>query len=185
MNVLVKRLPLLHRTQSAVYMYRLVSSSYTKISQCHPLFVICLLFLSVCTDSLGMEDGRIQDSQITASSVYVSASAYAHGAKHARLNHVVAGTIPGAWVAADGNKNVSQWIQVDLGVPRLVSGMVVQGRDTHDQWVTKYNVEYSHDGNSWQYVQDIDATGIQQNKVRQYLLEGVPSKRILNIEQYE
>ena len=54
------------------------------------------------------------------------------------------------------NNNLNQSIQVDLGVRKLVTGIVLQGRDDPDsgQWVTKYTVEYSDDGSSWLTVKD-------------------------------
>ena len=39
--------------------------------------------------------------------------------------------------------DTNQWIQVDLGKPTYVYGVLMQGRqDESNQWVTKYKVQY-------------------------------------------
>ena len=98
-----------------------------------------------------MEDGRIHDDQLTASTAWNAA----HGPANARLN-LPARTNPfrvGAWC-----RDVSDsepWIQVDLGVSVLVTGIVVQGRWDHTaQWSETYSVQYSRDGHSWEFVKD-------------------------------
>ena len=96
-----------------------------------------------------MEDGRIKDSQITASSSYSEAL---HAATFSRLN------LPDeAWSA--GSNDANQWIQVDLGVSedshsQVVSGIVIQG-DIVGQWVTEYKVQYSVGEDVWHYVKDL------------------------------
>ena len=88
-----------------------------------------------------MEDGRISDSQITASSVHDNPG---HNQTNARLNHHADSSTKGAWCA--GVNNLKQWIQVDLGVAKMVSGVVLQGReDYNDQWVTRYKVQHGYD----------------------------------------
>ena len=109
-----------------------------------------------------MEDGRILGSQITASSE-LTENDRVLGATNARLNHSVGynGT-SGSWSAAASN--ATQWIQVDLGVSKMgskmVSGIVLQGREEHNQWVTKYTVDYSEDAVSWMLVKDVNQQDI-------------------------
>merc|ERR1719355_379653 len=50
---------------------------------------------------------------------------------------------PQAW-SARWNR-VGQWMQIDLGAVKTVSGVVTQGR-RQGQWVTRYYVKYSTDG---------------------------------------
>ena len=95
-----------------------------------------------------MEDGRIRDSQITASSEWT----HYYGVKNARLNHRTGHLISGAWSAQ--TNNIHQWIQVAFNVPRLVTGIVTQGRHNVDQWVTKFKVQTSDDGQTGEYVQN-------------------------------
>ena len=100
-----------------------------------------------------MKDNRIADNQITASSEFhdgLVTYPY-HGAKNARLNRLAQQGTTGAWSAELGDLN--PWIQVDLLTSKWVSGVKIQGRQDVYQWVTKYNVEYSSDGQTWMYVQ--------------------------------
>ena len=90
-----------------------------------------------------MEDGRIEDSHLTASSSRTGD----HGPSNARLN--LGAGLPlsssrGAWRAAD-NDHERPWIQVNLSVTQNVSGVVLQGREDWDQWVTKYKVMYGYE----------------------------------------
>ena len=91
-----------------------------------------------------MEDSRIQDNQITASTFYNAASA----PSNARLNQNLG---EGGWsMAAPGN----QWIQANLLISKTVTGVITQGKQQRDQWVTKFKVQYSDDGVSFTYVKD-------------------------------
>ena len=105
----------------------------------------------MCDKPLGMEDERILDEQITASSEFDPVT---HGVLNSRLNHVAGNGVRGAWIVANGDSDVNQWIQVDLRASKLVSGIVLQGREDNDQWVSTYKVAYSDDGNSFQDVTD-------------------------------
>ena len=95
-----------------------------------------------------MKDGTIQDSQITSSSDYNDA----HSAINARLDRPHGNGRTGAWSAK--TNDVNQWIKVDLGEMKSVSGIVMQGRSDYEQWVKKYKVEYSHNGITWEFVKD-------------------------------
>ena len=107
-----------------------------------------------CFTPLGMKSGDIQDRQITSSSSATAGGKY-HGPTYARLDRPRGdGSSTGSWSAAF--KNCLQWIQADLGTMKYVSGIVLQGRQGIDQWVTEYKVQYSSDGVKWRYVQDSD-----------------------------
>ena len=126
-------------------------------------FVFCTAV--PCTASLGMESRLIKDAQITASSEYDSRYT---AAIHARLN-IKAGKdlMRGAWSARynDGN----QWIQVALGSFTKITGIATQGRDRVNQWVTKYQLQYSDDGVNFEYYKK---SGKSSPKVKPY-----PAKR--------
>ena len=97
-----------------------------------------------CDDPLGMEDHRVQDSQITASSEKSMGSL----AKYARLNFPrVVGTHNGAWCASSNNEH--QWVQVVFGALKFVTGVITQGRPGRSMWVTKFRVQYGEDGVHW------------------------------------
>ena len=116
----------------------------------------------MCDEPLGMEDRSILDDQITASSEH---NPVTHGLLNSRLNHLSGNGIAGAWTVADADMNVDQWIQVDLRASKLVSGIVLQGREDYSQWVTTYKVEYGDDGNSFQYVTDASNTAMVSSKL--------------------
>ena len=96
-----------------------------------------------------MKDGTIHDRQITASSEFSAR----HNASNARLDRPATDDSIGAWTVA--TKDLNQWIQVEFSTYTYVSGIILQGReDFGNQWVTRYQVEYSSDGVIWQYVTD-------------------------------
>ena len=93
--------------------------------------------------SLGIEDGRIQDSAITASTIHNSA----HAAHLGRLNLVARSGKAGAWCAKTSNNK--EWLQIDLGNPTTVTKVATQGRQNHNQWPTSYSISYSLTGSYW------------------------------------
>ena len=106
--------------------------------------------MTACDSGLGMEDGSIPDNRITAASEYASK----HGASNARLNRPRTPLTTGSWSAKTNDLN--QWIQADLGDLERVSGVTTQGRNggTYLQWVTKFFVKYSENGEAWSNVED-------------------------------
>ncbi|XP_077988665.1 protocadherin Fat 4-like [Glandiceps talaboti] len=99
-------------------------------------------------EPLGMESGDITDAQLTASSFYDSN----HTPQRARLYQPSEGSFAGAWATAVNDNN--QWIKVDLGRQREITGFVTQGREDADQWVTQYKISYSDDNSNWVYYKD-------------------------------
>ena len=53
----------------------------------------------------------------------------------------------GAWSAKTNDKG--QWIQVNLGKMKEITKIGLQGRQDYSQWVTKYKVSYSKDGQNF------------------------------------
>ena len=94
-----------------------------------------------CRSSLGMENGNITDTQITASSEYRTTgdNLYAY---RGRLHLKTARDKKGAWAAGQLDEN--QWLQVDLrSYNAKVTGVATQGRQDARQWVTKYKLQFS------------------------------------------
>ena len=106
---------------------------------------------------LGIEDGGIPDHQISASSELDN-----FYASHGRLNE--AGDNP-AWCPDIVDAN--QWVQVDLGVQRLVTGVVIQGRGDTNHKVTKFTVQISNDDISYEDVTNNGDTETMVRHVRQ------------------
>ena len=105
-----------------------------------------------------MEDGSILDSQITASSEFeIHLPAIYGRLDQSSQRSNFTGT--GAWSVQVNDEN--QWIQADLGAQKMVTGVMLQGREDccHQypkfagQWVTKFKVEYSDDEENWEFVQ--------------------------------
>ena len=92
-----------------------------------------------------MENGTISDGQISASS-QLDAN---HTAIQGRLQRGTA-----SWSSA-GNDS-TQWLRVDLGGQHTkVTRVATQGGNgANAQWVTKYKLQYSNDGASFQYYRE-------------------------------
>ncbi|KAK3611486.1 hypothetical protein CHS0354_039099 [Potamilus streckersoni] len=100
--------------------------------------------LSVCDVPMGVENSLIiGDKQLSASS---SQDTF-HSASRGRLYSEKDGSFAGAWVPQVSNER--QWIQVDFLAPYAFAGIITQGRADLPQWVTKYQVFYSNDGQNW------------------------------------
>ncbi|KAI8498233.1 hypothetical protein Bbelb_241770 [Branchiostoma belcheri] len=96
---------------------------------------------AVCKYPLGMESGAIPYDSITASSTWD----VNHESYRGRLNKVIGA---GAWAVR--TNTIGEWLQVDLGEMKTVTGIIIQGRSWNaDQWVTSYKLQYSVDGLSW------------------------------------
>lgn len=98
-----------------------------------------------CKTPVGLEDRRITNRQISASSHWNN-----HYAFNARLNNK-AGKHDGqynwgGWCTDQEDKN--QYLQVDLGQVRSVSGVATQGY-MGEMFVSKYHLNYSTDGLTW------------------------------------
>jgi len=102
-----------------------------------------------------MESGEISDLQIKASSEFNSR----HAAIYGRL-HLVAtpGRDAGVWSSATLDAN--QWLQVDLGNHSscTITRVATQGRNFHNQWVTKYKLQHSNDGTNFHYYRELGQT---------------------------
>ncbi|KAK7877708.1 hypothetical protein WMY93_031595 [Mugilogobius chulae] len=82
--------------------------------------------LNGCSEPMGLRSRLISDSQISTN----------------------------AWTAAGTDQN--QWIQVDLGASKKLTGIITQGAKDfgHIQFVTAFKVSYSQNGRDWSLVKD-------------------------------
>ena len=99
-----------------------------------------------------MESKLISDDQISASSELGSN----YSAVQARLHFKADGGKAGGWTALSDDLN--QWLQVDLGSYTRVTRVATQGRNGYDQWVTKYKLQYSDDGATFEFYKDAGDT---------------------------
>ncbi|XP_004623343.1 lactadherin [Octodon degus] len=115
--------------------------------------------LNGCSEPLGLKDHTIPDRQITASSSYKmwGLRALSWFPFFARLDNQ--GKI-NAWTAQGNSPNGTEWLQVDLGSEKQVTGIITQGaRDMgHIQYVASYKVAYSNNGINWTEYKEPGAT---------------------------
>lgn len=110
-----------------------------------------ILIAHRCDLPLGMEDGRIADHQITASSNYTWRGVASRG----RLGIKASNGYYGAWVASTS----WGWLQIDLGDVAMVTKVATQGRQDAGQWVTRYYLYYSIDGIHWVSLRNMHSIG--------------------------
>ena len=133
-----------------------------------------------CNRALGMESNEILDKQITASSEFDAN----HAAHQGRLNfqEVDNGSErkAGSWAALVIDQH--QWLQVELPKEEsIVTSVATQGRNkhpgwldgNHNQWVTKYKLQYSNNGVNFEYYQGEgqNTTKVTQKLTGRYKLE--------------
>lgn len=114
----------------------------------------CRVTDAPCSDMLGMLSGLIADTQISASST----REYLWTSSAARLVSSRSGWFPRNPQAQPGE----EWLQVDLGTPKTVKGVIIQGARGGDSisamearaFVRKFKVSYSLNGKDWEYIQD-------------------------------
>jgi len=58
----------------------------------------------------------------------------------------------GGWCPKRSNDH--QWLQLDLGPPKLVNGIVTRGRRDKKNWVTAYSISFSNDTKLWFHYKD-------------------------------
>jgi len=111
--------------------------------------------------SVGMEDQRIMDSQITASSIYhVQLSPWI-----GRLNLILE---QGAWVPAVTTRG--QFLQIDLLNITAIFKVATQGRAISKvQYVSSYSLQYSIDGTIWAVYKTNGVEKVSSN-TKKYLL---------------
>jgi neuropilin 2 len=105
---------------------------------------VSYVLLLGCDLPLGMEDGRIGDSQITASSFY-DYGGYKYPPQKARLNKQM------GWGPGAGSAPAGQYLQIDLGIVKRIRKIATQGSTISGdkEWTTEYSVSYSNDTTSW------------------------------------
>ena len=104
-------------------------------------------------DALGMQNGKIPDSAITASS---AANAVSFAPHIGRLHFLSSGSGKyGSWAA--GANNAEQYFQVDFGTWTQITAVATQGRQDSSQWVKTYSLSFSYDGVFWETFNNEDS----------------------------
>ncbi|XP_071850615.1 lactadherin-like isoform X3 [Apostichopus japonicus] len=117
-----------------------------------------------CCERFGLNVNRDSNVVITASSSY----GYNHRPQRAALFEDDQGGVSG-WGPA--TKNADEWIQVDFGSPRQVTGVLLQGRGFTQvkQWVTSFRILFSNDGEIFYSTPTIEGTFDKSTVARRYL----------------
>ncbi|KAM3605223.1 uncharacterized protein V6R79_022465 [Siganus canaliculatus] len=105
-----------------------------------------------CSGMLGMVSGQISDAQISAS----SHADRGWVAENARLM-----TGRSGWTGQQTKQPFrNEWLQVDLGTDKLVSGVVIQGGKHRDRnvFMKKFKFGHSLDGEEWTMIKDENST---------------------------
>ncbi|XP_076600646.1 neuropilin-1a-like isoform X1 [Chaetodon auriga] len=105
-----------------------------------------------CSGMLGMVSGQISDAQISASSY----SDRGWVAENARLL-----TGRSGWTGQQTKQPFrNEWLQVDLGQDKMVSGVVIQGGKHRDRnvFMKRFKVGHSLDGEEWTIVKEDNTT---------------------------
>ena len=106
-----------------------------------------------CSQEMGIQTRRIPDSAFTAASIW--ANDEDHKPYRAKLHDQ---SHPG-WCSAESSP-VSDYLQVDLGSVKAVTGLAIQGHGIGNgqDYVTKFKIDYSTDGSNWLTYKDPDGT---------------------------
>ena len=97
-------------------------------------------FSADCVDlDLGIENERISDRNITASSVQNASTP----AKNGRLNY----TSGSSWCARPSDTN--PYVQIDLQTLYVICAVSIQGNSQEDHWVKNYTLQFSNSGTTW------------------------------------
>ena len=101
---------------------------------------VSFVFLASCElSAVGLADGYILDSQLTASSVLNANTP----AKNGRLNY----TAGSSWCASTSDSN--PYLQIDLQTLHIICAVSTQGNSQADEWVETYTLKSSTDGITW------------------------------------
>uniref|UniRef100_A0A8C7G4D0 Neuropilin n=1 Tax=Oncorhynchus kisutch TaxID=8019 RepID=A0A8C7G4D0_ONCKI len=114
----------------------------------------CQIIDAPCSEMQGLLSGLLPDTQISAS----SARDMLWSPGNARLVASHSGWFPGPAQPLAGE----EWLQVDLGVPKMVRGIITQGArggegassTDNRAFVRKYRVAHGLNGKDWGYVMD-------------------------------
>ena len=100
-----------------------------------------------------MEDGRIKDSQITASSVLKDRTPYAWLARLHRNIPGRGGWCPDITGGKKTEKKYDQYIQIDLLNLTKITGIATQGRSLFigREYAKDYKISYRRDGGIWYF----------------------------------
>ena len=105
-----------------------------------PRFIFLIYLLALCErDAVGLAEGYVLDSQLTASSELNASTP----ARNGRLNY----TAGSSWCASTTDSY--PYLQIDLQTLYIICAVSTQGNSQGDQWVETYTLQSSTDGTAW------------------------------------
>ena len=106
-----------------------------------------------CSQEMGIQTKKIPDSAFAARSFWYNYAS--HSQYRARLQQ---NSYPG-W-CAERNAPVSDYLQVDLGSVKILTGLAIQAHSTNygKHYVTKFTIDYSIDGSTWLSYKEIGSS---------------------------
>lgn len=109
--------------------------------------------LDICAEAietLGVNSGRVKDNQFSASSLEIPRKTAPHCARVINLNEECHGGY--GWCPRVGDSD--PWLQLDLGSPKKVIGVMLYSGGDANRRVPKFSVRTSEDGREWNFFLD-------------------------------
>uniref|UniRef100_UPI00358E76DD discoidin domain-containing receptor 2-like isoform X3 n=1 Tax=Myxine glutinosa TaxID=7769 RepID=UPI00358E76DD len=128
---------------------------------------LSLITLGTCRYALGVQDGRVTDNQLSASSQWYGTTA----AKYGRLEGEEG---DGAWCPKGPvQQTPSEFLQVRLGGLYMITLAGTQGRHSGGlgkEFASHYHLHYTRDGQRWRHWRGINGDGLIQANTNTYSL---------------
>ncbi|CAH1251741.1 MFGE8 [Branchiostoma lanceolatum] len=120
--------------------YKITLTSFDSDNQ--PNSEISGIYKIVCQVPLGMESGAIPDDSITASSFW-------HDVSKGISTEPFKGRLNGGFTWLPNGLKIGEWLQVDFGGMKRVTGVITQGFATESSRVKTYKLQFSTVGTEW------------------------------------
>ena len=106
-----------------------------------------------CSQEMGIQSRKIPDSAFSANSIWDNdAIAFPYRARLQETSYA-------GWCAGR-NAPVSDYLQIDLGTMKILTGLAIQAHGMYYglHYVTKFTIEFSSDGSTWVSYKDIGSS---------------------------
>ena len=144
---------LCHLITIFLLIHKVMWHELTAVLQWKP--ILYCFFLTECNRPLGLQDGRILNSQLSSSSHFehliIGNGKNANlKAEFARLNNSL------AWCSPSRRNSHSTFIEINLNQEVNISGIATQGfRGINAYYVKKFKVAYSKDRVAWKFLKKV------------------------------
>ncbi|XP_039261982.2 lactadherin-like [Styela clava] len=83
---------------------------------------------------MGVRNRDVPDSAMTSFSI----AGGGYEAYNGRLDNQISSGNHAVWAAVSNRQG--EWLQIDFGTPKLIGGIITQGRPIHSQWVRSFKI---------------------------------------------